>query len=147
MGNFCSSVYLFYYATPTLGLLGFTARPWAMIAAIGPQHFALQPSGCHHGPWAGRKTQDPSGGAGVMYHNYTAVQNLLHKRRACGQQAAGKVENKEKLFTTGGGIEQLSCHQISQSVHLTVTNIFIQISVIIFVFQIPHTDSDRFLTE
>jgi hypothetical protein len=26
-------------------------------------------SGCLHGPWAGRKTQDPSGRGGVMYHD------------------------------------------------------------------------------
>jgi hypothetical protein len=40
--------------------MGFTARPWAMMAALGPLD-------CHHGPWAGRKTHEPSGGGGVMY--------------------------------------------------------------------------------
>jgi hypothetical protein len=62
--------------------MGITAHPWAMMAALGPPRFALQPLGCHHGPWAGGKTHDPSGGVGVMYHNYTAEQKLLHKRRA-----------------------------------------------------------------
>jgi hypothetical protein len=38
------------YTTPTLGLLGFKAFPWAMMAALGPPRFALHPSGCHHGP-------------------------------------------------------------------------------------------------
>jgi hypothetical protein len=38
-----------------------------MMAALGPPRFALQPLGCHHGPWAGRKTHDPSGGGSVMY--------------------------------------------------------------------------------
>jgi hypothetical protein len=47
--------------------MGFTARPWAMMAALRPPRFALQPLGSHHGPWTGRKTHDPSGGDSVMY--------------------------------------------------------------------------------
>jgi hypothetical protein len=38
-----------------------------MMAVLGPPRFALQPLGCHHGPWAGRKTHDPSGRGSVMY--------------------------------------------------------------------------------
>jgi hypothetical protein len=47
--------------------MSFTARPRAMMAALGQPRFALQPLGCHHGPWAGLKTHDPSGGGSVMY--------------------------------------------------------------------------------
>jgi hypothetical protein len=44
--------------------------PWAS-GFYGP------PSG-HDGPWAGRKTQDPSGRGGVMYH-FNPDQNLCSK--------------------------------------------------------------------
>jgi hypothetical protein len=42
------------FAAPTLGLMGFTDCLRAVIAALEPPRFALQPSGCHHGPWAVR---------------------------------------------------------------------------------------------
>jgi hypothetical protein len=54
---------------PTLGIMDFTVRLRAVMAALGPPRFALQPSGCHHGPWAVHKTYDPSGWGGVMYQS------------------------------------------------------------------------------
>jgi hypothetical protein len=57
--------------------MSFTAHPRAMMAALGPPRFALLPLGCHHGPWAGRKTHDPSGGGSVMYHYLTLKSNSV----------------------------------------------------------------------
>jgi hypothetical protein len=48
-----------------------------MMAALGPPRFALQPLGCHHGPWAGRKTHDPSGGGSVRYHYATPERGTM----------------------------------------------------------------------
>jgi hypothetical protein len=55
-----------HYATPARGILGFTDRPRAMMAARGLEREARRPEGCHHGPRADRETQEPEGGDGVM---------------------------------------------------------------------------------
>jgi hypothetical protein len=57
---------MIHYATPARGIMGFTARPRAMMAAQGLEREARRPEGCHHGPRAGRKIHEPEGGGGVM---------------------------------------------------------------------------------
>jgi hypothetical protein len=53
---------------------GFYDRPRAMMGALELPRLALQPLGCHHGPWAVGKTHDPSGW-GV--HNVSTLHCLL----------------------------------------------------------------------
>jgi hypothetical protein len=57
-----------------------------------PRAFAtLRLSGCYHGPWAGRKTQDPSGRGGVMYH----LRLPKHKSLQIPLAEGGKRDGRE----------------------------------------------------